>query len=253
LEPLAALVALDLSGGQQARARSRIESRLQTAPRDSAALVLAARTWGGTGDQAKAEEFLRRAIDADASNFDAYALLGQLYYSQGRLDKALAEYDALAARQPGTSGAATMSAMILQAQGKEQDARQRYERIVDANPRAAVAANNLAYIYASRNEQLDRALQLAQAAKAALPDNPSVNDTLGYVYVKKQLGSLAIPLLKQAIEKLPGEAAIHYHLGMAYAQMGDKAAARQALEKALTLKPNFEGAAEARALLSTLG
>ena len=145
-----------------------------------------------------------------------------------------------------------MAALILQAQGKDEEARQRYERIVEANPRAAVASNNLAWMYASRGEQLDRALQLAQAAKAELPDHPEVNDTLGFVYLKKQLPSLAIPPLRLAVEKDPGNPAFHYHLGLAYAETGDKAAARQALEQALKLKADFDGADDARKVLQTL-
>ena len=180
-------------------------------------------------------------------------MLAQLYTSQGKPDQALAEYDGLAARQPGAGGPATMAALILQAQGKEQEARQRYERIVEAHPRAAVAANNLAWMLAVRGEQLDRALQLAQAAKAELPDYVAVSDTLAYVYLKKQLPSLAIPLLKQAVGKEPTNPEYHYHLGMAYAQNGDKVAARQAIEQALKLKPDFSEAGEARKLLATLG
>ena len=141
--------------------------------------------------------------------------------------------------------------MILQAQGKEDEARRRYERLVEANPRAAVAANNLAWMYATRGEQLDRALQLAQAAKAELPDHPEVNDTLGFVYIKKQLPALAIPPLRLAVEKVPGNPLFHYHLGLAYSQTGDKAEARRELEQALKLKADFDGADEARALLST--
>jgi len=253
VEPLTALVTLDVSEGRGDRARARIEARLTKTPGDSRVLVLAGRTWGATGDTTKAEEFLRRAIDADASNFDAYAILGQLYVSQRKLDQALAEYDKLAARQPGASGPATMAGMILQAQGKEEDARRRYEGVVEKDPRAAVASNNLAWMYASRGEQLDRALQLAQAAKVALPDNPAVNDTLGFVYIKKQLPSLAIPPLRLAVEKDPGNPAFHYHLGLAHSQAGDKAAARQALERALKLKTDFEGAEDARKVLRSLG
>jgi Flp pilus assembly protein TadD len=145
-----------------------------------------------------------------------------------------------------------MAGLILEAQGKQDEARKRYERLVEADPRAAVASNNLAWLYASRGEQLDRALQLAQAAKAELPDNPAVNDTLAYVYIKKQLPSLAIPLLRLAVSKEPGNPAFYFHLGLAQAQTGDKAAARQALEQALKLKADFKGADEARKLLGSL-
>jgi Flp pilus assembly protein TadD len=108
-------------------------------------------------------------------------------------------------------------------------------------------------MYASRGEQLDRALQLAQAAKAELPDEPDVNDTLALVYIRKHLGSLAIPPLRLAVEKRPDEPVFHYHLGLAFSQTGDKAAARQALERALKLKADFEGAEDAREVLRSLG
>ena len=253
LEPLSMLSALDLRERKGPKAVARVEDRLQKDPRNSALLLIAARTWGGTGDVVKTEEYLRRAIDVDPSNFDAYALLGRLYLSQKRLDEALAQFDRLSAQQPGGVGAQTMAALILEVQGKEAEARKRYERLVETNPRAAVASNNLAWMYASRGEQLDRALQLAQAAKSEFPDFPAVNDTLGYVYLKKQLPQLAIPPLRLAISKEPGNPTYHFRLGQALAQTGDKAGARKALEQALRLRPDFDGAEEARALLRTLG
>ena len=94
-------------------------------------LVGAAKTWGASGDEKTAEEFLRRAIDADASNFDAYTLLAQLYVPQRKLDQALAEYDKLAARQPGAVGPPTMAGLVLEAQGKQEEARRRYEDVVE--------------------------------------------------------------------------------------------------------------------------
>ena len=103
-----------------------------------------------------------------------------------------------------------------------------------------------------RGEQLDRALQLAQAAKAELPDSPAVTDTLAFVYMKKQLASLAIPLLLQAVAKEPANAEYQYHLGLAYSQTGKKAEARKALEQALKLKADFEGAEDARKALGSL-
>jgi tetratricopeptide (TPR) repeat protein len=247
------LTTLDVVQGQGERARARIEERLQRTPENSAVLVVAARTWRATGDHAKAEQFLRRAIDADATNFEAYEMLGQLYVGQKRLDAALVEYDRLAARQRGAVGPPTMAGLILQAQGRLDEARRRYERLVEAEPRAAVASNNLAWMYAKSGEQLDRALELARAAKAALPENPAVNDTLGFVYIRKQLPSVAIPLLRLAVQQQPGEPVFHYHLGLAHLQAGDKQAARKELEQALRLNREFEGAKEARELLRSLG
>ena len=44
-----------------------------------------------------------------------------------------------------------------------------------------------------------------------------------------------------------------YHLGIAYFQTGNVERARVALKRALELKSDFSGAADARAALSTLG
>jgi Flp pilus assembly protein TadD len=44
----------------------------------------------------------------------------------------------------------------------------------------------------------------------------------------------------------------HYHLGLAYAKNGDEADARRSLAQALNLRPDFEGATDARRLLGQL-
>ena len=46
------------------------------------------------------EQALRRAIDADASNLDAYSLLAGLYVSERKFDQALAEFDKAIALNP---------------------------------------------------------------------------------------------------------------------------------------------------------
>jgi Flp pilus assembly protein TadD len=63
-----------------------------------------------------------------------------------------------------------MLGTILDLQGKTQEAKARYNRALQIDPRAAVAANNAAWIDAtSTGGNLDLALQLAQTAKAQLP------------------------------------------------------------------------------------
>ena len=58
---------------------------------------------------------------------------------------------------------------------------------------------------------------------------------------------------QEAVQVDPGNPAFHYHLGLAYVQTGDKAVARTALEQALKLKADFDGADDARKVLKTLG
>ena len=62
----------------------------------------------------------------------------------------------------------------------------------------------------------------------------------------------AVAALKDAVAQEPGSARYHYHLGLACAAAGDSQQARQSLERALALQPDFVGSADARAVLGRL-
>jgi tetratricopeptide (TPR) repeat protein len=251
IEALGGLLALDLAVGDKASAKARVDARVAANP-TAVLLTLAARTYAASGDFDAAESYLRRSIDLDSTYLAAYGGLGQLYASQGKLGPALAEFQALAARSPKSVPTLTMLGIILQAEGNEAAARGQFERVLQIDPEAAVAANNLAWIYAETNGNLDIALQLAKTAQEHLPGAPEVNDTLGFIYYKRGLASLAIPPLKMSAEKDPDNATYRYHLGLAYASAGDSVQARQSLARALALKPDFRGAEDARHVLGSL-
>jgi tetratricopeptide (TPR) repeat protein len=253
-EAVAGLVAADIAEKKPADAKARVEKRLQETPNDTAILMLAARLYASERDYAKSEQLLRQLIEADATQFQAYGMLGQLYLAQKKLDQALSEFENLAKAQPTAIGPPTMVGMILQSQGKVAEAQQKYEAVVAMNPRAAVAANNLAWMYAEKNEKLDTALNLAQVAKAELPEVAEVNDTLGFVYIKKNVPELAVPPLCTAVEKDPRNTGYRVRLGQAYVMTGDKVKARAELEQVVKdARPDSPDAAEAKKLLDTLG
>ena len=252
LEALSVLISLDLAAKNRASAVSRIDARLARTPNDPAVLLLAARTYARAGDLAKSEQLLRKTVEVDASNFDAYSMLGRLYISQQRLDEALAEFQALTKRQPRPVQAHTVAGVILEAQNKPQEARKHYEQALALDPDMPVAANNLAWMFAETGENLDLALQLAQAATRRLPNNPAIQDTLGWIYYKKGLAALAIAPFQKSIELDPKNPIFHFHLGLAHLKNGDSPKARIALRDALALAPDFAGAAEAKQVLASL-
>jgi Flp pilus assembly protein TadD len=96
------------------------------------------------------------------------------------------------------------------------------------------------------------ALQLAQTAKAQLPNQHEVDDTLGWIYYKKNMSTRAIESLENSTLKQPTNATYAYHLGLAYHQNGDMAQAKKELERALKLKPDFEGAPHAKQILESI-
>ena len=52
--------------------------------------------------------------------------------------------------------------------------------------------------------------------------------------------------------KQPSNAMYAYHLGLAYQKNGDTVKAKAEMERALRLKPDFEGAADAKKILESI-
>lgn len=255
LEALAGLVSLDLAAKNATGARARVEAKLTQTPSDARLFLLAASTYAATGDPSRAERALQQTVEIDPSNLQAHAMLGQLYRSEQRLEQAKSEFDKLAKRRPGSdtgNAAQTMVALILEAQNRPDEAQRHYEQILSASPRAIVAANNLAWLYAERDGNLDVALGLAQTAAQQAPNHPAINDTLGWIYYKKGLYGQAIAALRRSVENDATNPKYHYHLGLAFSKNGDEARAKESLKRALMLKEDFDGSTDARKVLASI-
>ena len=249
LEALSGLVGVDVAENKRPAARARVERALAAAPGNAQLHLLAARIEIADGQLPQAEAALKKAIGAAPNNLSAYSMLGQVLVAQRKTLQAREQFEQIVQRDPKAVGARTMTAMLYEIENNRAEARKRYEQILTIDSRAAVAANNLAQIYADTDGNLDVALQLAQTAKSQLPELPEVSDTLAWVYYKKDLPRLAVPLLEDAIAKDPKRAIYHAHLGLVYAKAGDKARAKASLTRALELQPNMPEAEEARRVL----
>lgn len=252
-EANAGLVRIDLDSGRTADAISRIGDSLKAPSPSSSTFLLAARAYIAVRDLSKAEAVLKRAIDAKASGLDAYGLLGQIYVNERRLEEARTEFAEMVRRNPTSISGNTMLAMLLEIQGNKSEAERIYRQVLAIDARAAVAANNLAWLLVSQGRNVDEALGFAQTANKELPDDPRVADTLGWIYCLKHIPSPAIRLLQASLDKDATDPVVHYHIGMAYAQAGDKDKARASLRQALSMQSNFQGSADARQALSALG
>jgi tetratricopeptide (TPR) repeat protein len=251
-DALVGRIQIDLHAKRPNDARARVQRALAKNPNDGAVLMAAARLEATDNKPDVAEKYLRKAIEADPANLPAYGLLARLYLKQNRLEDGKRELQHIAGKRKDAVAARTMIGMIEQLQGKEDDAINTYAGILKDNPRAPLAANNLAYLYASRNERIDEALTLAQAAKTELPDSHEISDTLGWVYIKKGLPEQAIRELRFSVSKSPQNPEYLYHLGLAYAKAGRSEEAEKALGEALRIKSDFQGANEARQTLASL-
>ena len=95
---------------------------------------------------------------------------------------------------------------------------------------------------------------MAQRARQLLTiPVPEVSDTLGWIYLKKNLPDNAIEIFRDLVAKQPNQTTFRYHLGMAFAQKGDKAHALQELKKALEGSPSDEERKNIKDLITRLG
>lgn len=247
LDALRLITQLDVFANRAQSARDRLHTAMVADAGNATLRLLASEAAAAGGDFHHAERLAREALEADSGTFEAYAQLGRIYLSTNRLADATEEFRRVAERNPASVSAQTTVGVLLQMQGRIDEARVIFERVIQLDDRAAVAANNLAWIYAEHGGNLDQALQLAQTAKARLPNRPEVSHTLGWVLLKRGLGAQAIEPLREAVSNDSSNAVYHHHLGLAYAAAGDSARARSALERAVEL-----GSAEARASLASL-
>ena len=254
-EPIAleGLTIIDIQQNKKPAAHARVDAVVAKAPTRAPILGLAGQLYVRLGDLAAAEQALKKAIAADPNYLDAYEVLARIYVEQNRLPEATAEFERAAERSPKSVGSHTAVAILLELQGKTEEARQRYEKVLIIDSHAAIAANNLAVIYASRTDKLDEALQLALSAKSGRPMDPNIDDTIGWIYYKKQMSTLAIESMKRAVAAQPENPVFLGHLGLAYALNSNKALARQTLDKALKIKSDFENSDEVKRVRQTLG
>lgn len=252
IEAISGLVGLDIQDKNYSGALKRLDAELLKQPTQVELLGLSAQVYALAGQTDKAEEVLRRAVTTDPRFSNGFAMLAGLYLKEHRLDDARREFEGMVKRDPQAVGPRTMVGIILEAQGKRADAQRWYEATVAELNNAPVAANNLACIYAEQGSNLDVALQLAKSAKRQMPDNPDVDDTIGWVYYKKGLATLAVRPLEDSLAKNPNNPVVLYHLGLTYAKVGDKDKARTTLTRALSVNPQMPAAEMARRTLASV-
>ena len=181
-----------------------------------------------------AEQELRLAIDADENYLPAYSAYANLLVGQNRSEEAIAQYRKVVEKRPAGQ-VYTMLGILSDGLGRSDEAESYYRKALEITPGMPIAANNLAWLLTENNGNLDEALQLATSAATKNPDVAGYHDTLGQVYLKKNLFSPAIEQFKKAVSldesnrgRKGAGAAPDYRarLGIAMAAASDRPGAR---------------------------
>jgi len=282
------IVTRDLSG-----ARNRLEEILKQAPQDTTAVELLAVTYNGLKQSSVALEKVRFYAAQRPESAPMQMILGRYLLANGKREEARVAFLAAKAANPNFTPADIALAQLDRAAGKTEAARntllavlaskqihpeseliarlvmgdlegaegnraaeiEQWRKVVAADSRNIFALNNLAYSLLEYAKQPDEALKYAQRAAELAPDNPDVQDTMGWVYYRKGIYATAAEHLQHAVAAdgkvaAPNAIVRKYHLAMACLKSGDRNRGLQALEAALKLNPNLPEAEMAQAVLA---
>jgi len=240
-----------ISRGQASKAVEQAKKFLATDPQNAQAKAILGSSLLSAKAYPEAQAALEQSIQAKP-DFQAYILLGKLHTLKGEPESAIGAYTRAIDMQPRYAPLYAAVGNIYLEKKDFPNAQKYFEQCLKIDPDFAVAASNLAWIYATQGGSLDLAVGLAQKAKQALPDTASVSDTLAWVYVKRGNFSSAVPLLQECLKKNPENALYRYHLGVALIGKGDKAKGRAEIEAALRLKLGSDETADAQRMLAQL-
>jgi Flp pilus assembly protein TadD len=268
------LAAVDMNEGDYRSAAGLFQQALDGDANDALTRTALAAALDGAGDWKHAKAEYEKALASDPSDANARFDLGQLETRHEDFAAAEASFRQLIADNPDDAGAHAALGAVLTATQRDAEAKQEFETTLTLDAKNFDALYDLASIEAG-NQNSARAVDLLQRALKQR-DDFDAHQLLAAVYA--QSGKLADALREfQAAQRLrPNDAQTHLALARVYAEMGqmpdaireqraalaldssnpgdwndlgvlqihagDKAAARDAFERALKLDPQNEAA-----------
>lgn len=191
-------------------------------------------------------------LEKNPSSSDLLFRLGEAYRLKGDINSAIDTFRRATQAAPNDLNSLLQLSLMMEATGRRNEARPLYEQILKVQPDQAIALNNLAFLKADEGGDLDQALTMAQKAKQVLPGSPDVSDTLGWIYIKKNLSDDAVRVFQELVQKSPNNHTYRYHFGMALLQKGDKPSAKRELETAIRNNPSKEEVGKIKELLARI-
>ena len=189
----------------------------------------------------KAETFYRQSLETYPNYYRALAGLGQVRVAQKRYDEAIDSYHKAIAILPMPEYVAALGD-IYRKTGMSDEARKQYELVEYIGKLSALNKvlynRELAYFYADHDIKLKEGLELAQRELDYRRDIYAY-DVLAWNLYKNGQAEKAGQVISEALKLDTKDAKLFYHAGMIYRQLGNKQKAREYLNRALEINPQF--------------
>ncbi len=230
--------------GEPDKAEQRARQIAAEHPKSAIGVGLLADLASARGNLAAATPLYRQARTLENNAATTLALMRALA-AQGQVPEALDIGRQRLRQAPSEAPIQLMVADLLGRTGRFPEAIQAYNAMLKLEPLNVEAMNNLANAHLQLRD-LPAARQVAEKAQKIAPNNPLVVDTLGWVMYQQGQIEQALPLLRDARLRAPGNAEIRYHLAKVLVATQRKSEASNEAREALKISTNFDGAADAK-------
>ncbi len=223
--------------GHPAEGVALLRAALLATPEDLALDPAYAQAQEGRGKPAEAERFLREAATARGAQ-ELTEALALLLERQGRPQEAIALLSRAVEQRPRQESLLFSLAAAYERTGNHAESIARMRQVLALNPDNAAALNFIGYTLTEQNVDLDEAERLLHRALELRPETGAFLDSLGWLFFRRHDFGRAVSTLEHAAALDPDEPVIAEHLGDAYlgVQRRREAAGadRRALEAART-------------------
>ena len=171
--------------------------------------------------------------------FEITVTKANLLADHGEIDAGLALLGAALDKHPQHPSLQYDRAVLLEKAGKIKDSVSALEKLLNDRQEDPTLLNALGYTLADHGLELSRAEGLIRKSLAAMPDNPAVLDSMGWVRFKRGDSKGAVDYLKRSYS-LAHDPEIAAHWAEALWKSGEQQDARAVLATALARHPDSE-------------
>ncbi|HET9176784.1 MAG TPA: tetratricopeptide repeat protein [Terriglobia bacterium] len=221
---------------QNRKALQEADAALKKYPDNRELRMQRASLLGQEGHRDEAVAQLQSMLTGNADDRDIYLSIAQIY-SQAKLytkaEEVVQKALALSHNPDDQEYARFLLGSIYERQKKFDLAEDQFRKVLDVDPLNDAAANYLGYMLADRGVRLDESVKYIKDALKIEPNNGAYLDSLGWAYHKMNRNDMAQGPLEKAVKLIPDDPTIREHLGYVYLALGEKAKALQEWEHAL--------------------
>jgi tetratricopeptide (TPR) repeat protein len=218
------------------KAMQAAEAALKKYPKNRELLMLRASLLGQEGHRDEAVGQLEKMVTGNADDRDIYLSIAQIY-SQAKLyakaEEVIQKALALSNNPDDQEYARFLLGSVYEREKKFDQAEEQFRKVLEVDPLNDAAANYLGYMLADRGVRLEESVKYIKDALKIEPNNGAYLDSLGWAYHKMNRNNMAQAPLEKAVKLIPNDPTIREHLGYVYLALGEKVKALQEWEHAL--------------------